>query len=216
MFGCCAWPPRLPADRPAPQRPSQEAPSGWPGLPWHGGSPSTHALAEHNGPCYLRLGRVGEPDIHREGFTFHLGKAIEVRLGEDLTLISTGGLLETAIKATEMLSLRGLHTRVLSMHTVKPLDSAAVLSAARDTGAVFTLEEHSITGGLGGAVAEVLAESGEARVLFRRFGLPPSFSATVGDQEYLRMKYGLSADSIADSIESAMERSHMLYRKAGN
>jgi transketolase len=177
---------------------------------------ATHALVQHNGPCYLRLGRAGEPNIHRDGFHFQLGKAIVVRRGDDLTLISTGGLLEAAIGAAEILSTRGLHVRVLSMHTVKPLDSAAVLSAARETGAVFTLEEHSVTGGLGGAVAEILAESSEARVLFRRFGLPPTFSPTVGDQEYLRRKHGLCAESIAESIEVVLERPQTLVRKAGS
>jgi transketolase len=177
---------------------------------------ATHALAQHNGPCYLRLGRTGEPDIHRDDFHFQLGKAIEVRRGDDLTLISTGGLLETAVGAAELLSTRGLHVRVLSMHTVKPLDAAAVLSAARETGAVFTLEEHSVTGGLGGAVAEILAESGEECVTFRRFGLPPEFSLLVGDQEYLRKKHGLCAASIAESIEVVLERPQTLVRKAGS
>lgn len=177
---------------------------------------ATRAIAQHNGPCYLRLGRAGEPDIHRDGFHFQLGKAIEVRRGKDLTLISTGGLLETATCAAEILSLRGLEARVLSMHTVKPLDSAAVLSAARETGAVFTLEEHSVTGGLGGAVAEILAESGEACATFRRFGLPPAFSPTVGDQDYLRRKHGLSAESIAESIEVVLERPQTLVREAGS
>jgi transketolase len=176
---------------------------------------ATHAIAERNGPCYLRLGRAGEPDIHRDQFVFQLGQAIEVRSGGDLTLISTGAMLETAMEAAKMLSVRGLHARVLSMHTVKPLDSGAVLSAARDTHAVFTLEEHSITGGLGGAVAEVLAECGEPPVLFRRFGLPTSFSAAIGDQEYLRKAHGLSADSIAEGIESAIEQTQVHFRKAG-
>src|SRR6266480_7640900 len=122
---------------------------------------ATQAAAVHPGPCYLRLGRAGESKVHRGEIDFQLGKAIQLRDGKDLTLISTGGLLETAVQVAESLRHTDLQTRVLSMHTVKPLDSDAILTAARETGAVFTLEEHSVVGGLGGAVAELLAEANE-------------------------------------------------------
>src|SRR5262249_40120049 len=143
---------------------------------------ATQAVARHPGPCYLRLGRAGEPHVHRKQINFQLGKALEVRKGHDLTLIATGGLLETAVKTAEILSAHGLNARVLSMHTIKPLDVQSVLTAARETRAVFTIEEHSVVGGLGSAVAEVLAESNEASVTFKRFGLPSAFCCTVGTQ----------------------------------
>jgi transketolase len=166
---------------------------------------ATRAVAAHAGPCYLRLGRAGEAKVHRGEIDFQLGKAIPVRQGSDLTLISTGGLLETALQAAESLYHAGLQTRVLSMHTVKPLDASAILSAARETGAVFTLEEHSVDGGLGGAVAELLAEAGESPLTFRRFGLPSAFSSVIGTQEYLRARHGLSAEAVALAIASILK-----------
>ena len=128
------------------------------------------------------------------------------RQGSDLTLISTGGMLETAVQTAELLHQSGLETRVLSMHTVKPLDADAILAAARETGAVFTLEEHSVDGGLGGAVAELLAEAGEGPFTFRRFGLPSAFSSVVGTQEYLRAQHGLTAEAVASAITSILEK----------
>lgn len=166
---------------------------------------ATRAIAAHPGPCYLRLGRTGEPVVHGGEIDFRLGRAIRVLDGADLTLISTGGLLETAIRVAERLAIEGVQARVLSMHTIKPLDAEAVLSAARETRAIVTLEEHSVIGGLGSAVAEVLAESGEFPVTFKRLGLPSVFSSHVGSQEYLRAQYGISEEGILQSLEPLMQ-----------
>jgi transketolase len=167
---------------------------------------ATRAVAAHAGPCYLRLGRAGEAKVHRAPIDFALGKAIELRQGSDVTLISTGGMLATAMQAAELLQDADVQARVLSMHTVKPLDTAAIESAVRETGAVFTLEEHSIVGGLGGAVAEFLAESSVAVVVFKRFGLPSEFSPFVGSQEYIRAHHGLSAEAVALAIRAKLEQ----------
>jgi transketolase len=167
---------------------------------------ATRAIAEHPGPCYLRLGRAGESRVHRSSINFRLGQGIQVSDGDDLTLISTGGMLETGIHVVTRLRDRGLRARLLSMHTLKPLDANAVIKAARETGALFTLEEHSVIGGLGSAVAEVLAESSNYSVLFKRFGVPSSFSSITGSQEYLRTHYHLSADTLADAIGVQMEK----------
>lgn len=164
---------------------------------------ATRAMAAHPGPAYFRLGRAGEPVIHKQPIEFKLGKAILARPGQDLTLISTGGLLGLALEAAEALESDGVQTRVLSMPTVKPLDHEAVLAAARETPVIVTLEEHSILGGLGGAVAEVLAES-EEKVLFKRLGLPSAFADQVGDQQYLRAAYGLSREGVVESIKSLL------------
>jgi len=164
----------------------------------------TGAIVAQPGPCYLRLGRAGEPTVHTSRPEFELGKAIVVREGSDLAMISTGGMLDTAVQVAERIARLGLHARVLSMHTIKPLDRDSVLAAARETGAIFTLEEHSVIGGLGGAVAEVLAESGELRVPFRRIGLPSEFSSHVGSQEYLRACNGLSASAIVDTVRATL------------
>src|SRR5260370_3599831 len=157
---------------------------------------ATRAVAAYDGPCYLRLGRAGESVVHHSEIDFRLGKATVVRDGTDLSLISTGAMLAIAVQVAERLERLAMRTRVLSMHTVKPLDVEAVLAAARETGAVLTLEEHSVTGGLGGAVAEVLAEWGELRVPFKRVGLASIFSSQVGSQEYLREQYGISTEGI--------------------
>lgn len=161
---------------------------------------ATRAIAAHPGPSYLRLGRAGEAPVHKSNVEFHLGNAITVRVGRDITLISTGGLLHTAIKVAERLAAEGVDVRLLSMHTVKPLDTEAVLAAARETRAILTIEEHSVIGGLGSAVAEILAESSGRRVLFKRIALPSAFPVDVGDQEYLRAAYGLSEDGILRTV----------------
>lgn len=164
---------------------------------------ATEAVAAHNGPCYLRLGRAGEQKVHAHSIHFQLGKAIQVRQGSDLTLISIGGMLQTAVETADALSHRGLQARVVSMHTLKPLDIDAVLAAARETSAIFTLEEHSIIGGLGSAVAEALAESGEREMVFKRFALPSAFACKSGRQEYLRAQFGLGVQSLTDAIYAA-------------
>jgi transketolase len=166
---------------------------------------ATRAIAAYGGPCYLRLGRAGEPRIHESSIPFQLGRALTIREGDDVTLISTGDLLGTAVEVAEVLEKERIGVRVLSMHTLKPLDLEAILKAARETGAIATLEEHSVVGGLGGAVAEVLAECDAPRVRFRRIGLPSAFSSWVGSQEYLRSKHGLSCVGIVDSVRQLLK-----------
>jgi transketolase len=152
------------------------------------------------GPVYLRLGRAGEPVVHPGEIDWQLGRAIRVRDGDDLTIISTGAMLQTACQTAEQLGEQGKSVRVVSMHTIKPLDTGAILESARETGQIFTLEEHSKLGGLGGAVAEVVAEAGLPNLRFRRFGLPSEFAKVVGSQEYLRNHYGLVPEKLAAAI----------------
>ena len=160
------------------------------------------ALVAADGPAYLRLGR-DERFVHRSSPSYEIGRAIEVRAGRDLTLISTGGMLTTVVEVADRLRSEGLAARVLSMHTVKPLDADAVLAAALETQAIFTIEEHSLVGGLGSAVAEVLAESA-TRVPFRRFGLPDAYVSVAGSQEFLLARYGLSVDAILASVTAGV------------
>lgn len=174
---------------------------------------AVRALVVHPGPAYLRLGRAGENTVHSAAIDFRLGRAIRVRHGSDLTLISTGGMLETAVQAATELARRGIAARVLSMHTLKPLDTAAVFAAAQETAAVITVEEHSVLGGLGGAVAEVLAESC-IPVAFRRIGLPSEFAKAVGSQEYLRDLYGLTPATVAGAAEATLKNSAAVRRTA--
>jgi len=165
---------------------------------------ATRALVDHPGPAYLRLGTRGEPPVHKADLSFRLGEAIRVREEGVITLIATGTMLYNTTLAAERLAQQGIQACVLSMHTVKPLDTEAVLAAARETDAIFTLEEHSVLGGLGSAVAETLAESG-LHVSFKRLGIPPTFTDLVGNQEYLKHAYALSVDGVVDQITTCLE-----------
>lgn len=165
---------------------------------------ATRAVTAYPGPCYLRLGKAGEPVVHQTAIEFALGKAIRMRDGRDATLISTGGILQNTVRAAERLAKEGIETRVLSMHTLKPLDTEAVLAAARETRAIFTVEEHSILGGLGSAVAELLAEAEGPKVVFKRIGVPPGFSPHIGSQEYMQECHGLTDEGIAKSVAGVL------------
>jgi len=151
------------------------------------------------GPFYIRLGRNGEPNVHQQEPQLELGRAALLREGDTATVIGIGSVLGAATAASDVLRAQGVSVRVLSMHTVVPLDREAVLAAARETGAVLTLEEHCITGGLGSAVAETLAEAGVA-VPFRRLGLPQAFVERVGSHDDLRDHYGLTAPGIERAV----------------
>jgi len=161
---------------------------------------ATQAVVEHPGPCYLRLGKTGEPTIHHIAPDFQIGKAITVRDGDDVTLIAIGGILYNAVRAAEQLAQRGIQARVVSMHTLKPLDAEVVLAAARETDAIITIEEHSIIGGLGSAVAEVLAELNHSSIFFKRLGIKDEFCSQVGSREYLMESYSLSVEGIVKSL----------------
>lgn len=165
---------------------------------------ATRAIVEHDGPCYLRLGKAGEPLVHQSGVDFVLGKAITVREGDDITLIVTGGLLSRTVEVAEQLAQDGVQACVLSMHTVKPLDIEAVLEAAEQTPAIVTLEEHSLIGGLGSAVVEALADSGITKVLVKRIALPSVYVSEVGSHEYLRTTFSLSVRGILESVYSIL------------
>jgi len=163
---------------------------------------ATKFLGSGIGPAYLRLGKGGEAVVHQSPIDWKFGKALEVCTGNDLTIMTTGGMLSTAVDVARGLRAnRGIETRVISMHTLKPFDEETVLCAANETKRVVTLEEHSIIGGLGSMVAEVLAEKGPKDVLFRRFGLPSEFTTHVGSQKYLIKMFGLDVETLTKKIE---------------
>jgi len=159
---------------------------------------ATRAMASRPGPGYLRLVKTGDPVIHQSPPDFQIGKSIMVKDGSDVTLIATGGIIYNTVQAAEKLVEKGVQARVLSMHTIKPLDVEAVLAASLETGGIITIEEHSIIGGLGSAVAEVLAELSNVNVTFKRMGMKDSFCRQVGSQEYLQKLYSLSAEGIVE------------------
>jgi transketolase len=176
---------------------------------------ATAAIAETPGTSYLRLDKSSAGNTQRPGETFQLGRARTLREGHDLTLVALGGLMSEVLSAAETLSREGIECRVLSMHTVKPLDAAALAQAAEETGGIVTVEEHSVDGGLGGAVAECLLESDVRPAVFRRVGLRQGFSSIVGSQSHLRGCYGLDAAGIVTAVQGAVRsRSSPPIRRA--
>jgi len=159
--------------------------------------------AEFDGPLFLRLSRVGVPDLLPEGHVFELGKANRLREGTDLTIIANGTLTHRALAAAEMLSQRGGNARVLNMATVKPIDEEAIVAAAGDTGAILTCEEHTVYGGLGSAVAEVVVQSKPVPMAI--LGVPGIFAPT-GSANFLLDEFGMAPDGIAASAEALLKR----------
>jgi transketolase len=163
---------------------------------------ATRAAAEHDGPVYLRVGRAETPQVYFGDFDFRIGKAVELVAGGDVALIATGNqMVAEAVAAAGLLRAGGIAARVLDVATVKPLDREAVLAAAA-TGAVVTVEDHTVLGGLGGAVAELLAE--EMPVPLLRVGVRDQFCEVVGPYEEMLPYYGLDAPAIAATARRAL------------
>ena len=163
---------------------------------------ATRFLVDHRGPAYLRLDKSTAPLTTRANETFRPGKIRTVREGSDVTLAATGGILGEALLAADILADQGIECRVLSIHTIKPLDAGALTAAASETGGVVSIEEHGVDGGLGGAIAETLLESGVAPRFFLRVGLRNTFSSVVGSQRYLRQVYSLDSAAIARAVST--------------
>lgn len=165
---------------------------------------ATRAIYEMKGPCYLRLGRGGEPAVHFDNPSFTIGKGITLFSDGDVALLSTGGILKNALLTRELLGTRGIKSSLHSIHSLQPIDRGLIENLARSSRLVVSIEEHTTTGGLGGAVAEVMAELSSPRAAHVRIGLTAGFSREVGDQEYLRAVYGLSPEGIADQVMKAL------------
>lgn len=162
------------------------------------------ATVDYPGPIYFRLGRGREERVYTEGVPgFKVGKAITLRDGSDLTVITNGLTLAAVVKAADQLRKEGINVRVLDMHTVKPLDIKAIEQAATDTGAILTVEEHSVIGGLGGAVAEVIAEHG-LNCRFRRHGIHDEY-VLIGPPTALYKHYELDAEGVANKIKAFLK-----------
>lgn len=159
------------------------------------------AAAETDGPVYLRFGRLAVPVIFDASYTFQIGKAARLTEGSDVTLIATGLPVGEALKASEMLRGEGIRARVVNMSTVKPLDRDEVIAAAKETGAIVTAEEHSVVGGLGGAVAETVCETVPVPVL--RVGVEDVFGKSGPAAELLEV-FGLTARHIAQKAKEAI------------
>lgn len=158
------------------------------------------AAIEHNGPVYMRFGRLAVEDINSADYKFELGKGVQLADGKDVTIIATGLMVGEALKAKELLKAEGIEARVINIHTIKPIDEDIIIKAAEETGAIVTAEEHYIMGGLGSAVCEVVAQNKPVPVKIvgtDRFGA----SGTPAD---LLKAYGLTAENIADNAKKAI------------
>lgn len=158
-----------------------------------------NAAVSHEGPVYLRLGKKGEPVIHKKKPKFQLGKGIIVQSGKDLMFIVCGSIITTALQVAAKLQKHGIEAGVISMHTIKPLDTKLIEKILNTTQAICTIEEHHIIGGLGSSVSEFLAEK-KTRVRFKRFGINDTFCTMLGNHEYMKDYYGLSEKKITKSI----------------
>jgi len=164
---------------------------------------ATIAIADHDGPCYMRMGRADFPMIIPEGTRFEIGKATTLREGKDITLIGTGQMVMLCMEAADILAEKGISAEVINMSTIKPLDSDTVISSVTRTGCAVTAEEHSIIGGLGSAVAECL--SGNIPVPLERVGVKDSFGES-GEPSDLMEKYGLTTKDVVAAAEKAIGR----------
>lgn len=160
---------------------------------------AVRAAYEADGPVYLRLGRLAAPVIHGDGYRFEVGRGVVERAGSDVTVVATGLMVSSALEAAEALAAEGIDCEVVNMHTVKPLDAELVAESAAKTGRVVTVEEHSVIGGLGGAVCEALAE--RCPVPVKRVGVRDVFGES-GPAVGLLAKYGLDGAGVAESVRS--------------
>ena len=160
------------------------------------------AMADYDGPAYLRFGRLAVPRINPLDYEFKLGKGVQLCDGKDVTIIATGLMVGEALAAKETLANEGISARVINMHTIKPLDKEIVAAAARETGAIVTAEEHNIIGGLGSAVAEAVCEVCPVPVM--RVGVEDKFGASGSAVEMLKI-YGLTADHIVEKAKEAVK-----------
>ncbi|GAB2572291.1 transketolase family protein [Gracilibacillus alcaliphilus] len=162
---------------------------------------ATKASASYNGPVYLRLGRTPVPELTKDAGEFQLGKVRNMKEGTDVTIFACGIMVERAMLAAAALAADGIHAAVINVHTIKPIDQEAIIEAARKTGCVVTAEEHSVIGGLGGAVAEVLAENYPVPLI--RVGTKDTFGES-GPPEALLEKYGLTSKEIIAACQKSI------------
>ena len=160
------------------------------------------AAAEYNGPCYVRLGRLAVSVINDNAdYKFEIGKGVTLTKCNDVTIIATGMMVELALEAKEELAKDGINARIINIHTIKPIDKELLINAAKETGAIVTVEEHSIIGGLGSAVAEVVTEEYPVPVL--KVGIKDTFGESGKPNELLKA-YGLTTEAIVEHSKKAI------------
>jgi transketolase len=166
---------------------------------------ATQAAADIPGPVYIRLGRYPVPRVHADDYRFTLGEVTRIRDGQDVTLLATGHMVWKSLQAADLLAEQGIRARVCSVCSIKPLKPEAVLREVAGASAVLTVEEHSIIGGLGSAVAEILMEAGAGPFAFKRIGTKDTFGESATAEELLTV-YGLQPDCIAAEAAALLTR----------
>lgn len=174
---------------------------------------ATIAAYNIRGPVYLRLGTNRENEIYQEDYLFEPGKGITLKEGDDLAIIATGSITEDALAVARELDKTAIKLRVINIHTIKPLDQEIILKAARETGAIISLEEHNVIGGLGSAVAEVLAENGGCPAHFHRLGLQECFAQGYGSHQDLKELNGLARKNIIQTVNKILDKKQSEVRK---
>lgn len=164
---------------------------------------ATLAAAEYNGPVYLRLGRSAVPAITKETDPFEIGKANLMRPGKDATIIACGLMVYEALQAAELLKKENIDARVINLHTIKPIDEEMIIKAAKETGAVVTAEEHTVHGGMGSAVAEVLIQ--HCFIPMKMIGVENSFGQS-GEPQELMKEFNLTAEDIAKAVKEVLKK----------
>lgn len=165
---------------------------------------ATLAAYEHKGPVYLRLGTNREPEIYQKEYVFSIGKGVVLQDGKDITLVGTGSILKDVLDAAKKLEGTGIHARIVNIHTIKPMDEEIICAAMDETGAILTVEDHNVIGGLGSAVSEVIAEYGKP-VKFHRLGLK-TFSAGYGSYSEVKKDNGIGIERIVASAKDLLSR----------
>ena len=168
---------------------------------------AVHAAVAHEGPVYMRFGRLAVPRVNSEDYKFELGKGVLLKDGKDVTIVASGLMVNEALIAAETLKAEGIDARVINIHTIKPIDKDILIAAAKETGAIVTAEEHSIIGGLGSAVSEALAEEYPVPVV--KLGVNDTFGKSGPALELLKI-FGLDAENIVIKAKKAIELKNKL------
>ncbi|MEW6104607.1 MAG: transketolase C-terminal domain-containing protein, partial [bacterium] len=166
---------------------------------------ATIEAARIKGPVYLRLATDRSPEIYKEDYEFKTGCAIVLREGKNIAIISTGGIVYEVLKAVDELESLKISVRLINIHTIKPIDKEIILKAASDIGAILTVEEHTVIGGLGSAVSEVLLENNSMPIKFKRLGLNGIFAEGYGSYEEMKEMNGLSKRDIVEAVKNMVK-----------
>ena len=166
---------------------------------------ATKAIYQYKGTCYLRLGRGGEKQFHTYIENFNIGKALQIKKGDNVALFSTGAIIDEVIKADEILTENGINSSIYTFPTIKPIDEDCIIKCSKKHALIVTVEEHNVIGGFGSAVAEIVSELNGKKAIMLKIGINDVYSSMVGSQLYLRSYYGIDAKAIAEKTISIMK-----------